>query len=292
MARLTSLLVVISLDRSAFMLRTIQRDPEELYRSHVLSHYLNSEGWFLQNAEGFTAHRAEVKKRDVKQSGGLSNNDRPDLVYSQLQHKTPRYESYVTPLPEEADIDRFDSLPDEAYSSVHAPTTTTKNPYTYAINAVSVTPAPYHGPTNPVPYHNVPRAPKYYGPSILPSLSSPTPMFGPSKSAKYYSNYNIMHLHEPSSPPLFFGLPRHRRTTPNPYHGPSTPSQYPKTKKSLPYIATPSPIAPQYPIHPYMPYHGSHFPLHSDTTTSSIGYPQTPIPSYYNIHPSTNQLQH
>ena len=208
-------LAVICFCSADHMSKTFSSDPEELYRSQLFSHYLNSEGMFLQHLGGFSDDSDEVKKRDIKLSdGGLFYHDGPYVSHSQVQRKAPHFESFVTPLPKESDLDGYDPLQDPLYTKMIQPKTSA-NPYTYAVTAASVTPAPYHGPSTPVPYHNVHQLPFYAQSTPSQYFGPSTAAYGPSaQSSSKNGPYSPLPYHGPLNPASYYG-----RQPPIPYHG-------------------------------------------------------------------------
>ena len=156
-----------------------------------------------------------VNKRQVKISDhGLFYHDGPYVSHTQVQRMSPLYE------------DSYDNLV----------TKTPANPYTYAVTAVSVTPAMARYSTQP----------PYYSPSSYYQPSTPFPYYSPSTLSPDFAPSTPTPFHSPGSP-----LPSHSISTPAPYHMISYPSLRPYQKPTL--------------HHNYLP---SYDP--------SLGYPTTP----------------
>ena len=92
MKNLTVQLILIAICNSSQRFRPKHQNPEELYKSHVFSHYLNSENSFLQPSEGSSDDSDVVNKRDVKlNNGGLFYHDGPYVSHSQVVREAPRF---------------------------------------------------------------------------------------------------------------------------------------------------------------------------------------------------------
>ena len=209
----------------------------------------------------------KVIKREIKMSdNGLIYHDGPYLSHSKIN-------SYVTPLP---------------------PVPSSEKPYTYAVTAISVTPAPYHeGPSSPTPYpihHYIKEGPYDYHPyshsDTALSLHQGSSVMAPKQSLSVspYASYNQMRYHHQDDvlyePPR---IPDYRPPSSSSHHiplsslvsyGPSTPSSSFRAAKALPYhgSSTPSPYhGPSTPSPYHEPYRGptvTPHPFHMSTTAS------------------------
>ena len=230
---------------------------DDLYQSHIYSHYLQREGRFLYNDENqFNYAGGYNNKRDLNSPPYTEPyheepyHEKPyheEPYHEEPYHEEPYHEvptNFVTPLPSHPSHHPTPSS--FHHPAPHSPTPASYNPtpspYSPTPSPYSPSPAPY-SPT-PVPYSPTPAA---YSPTPAPYSPTPAP-FSPTPA--------------PYSP-----VPAPYNPTPDPY----SPHQ------SSAYAITPAPPAP-YGVsptpHPYSPAPGPYSPY-------SAYNPHSPVPHHY-----------